>query len=93
MIPFFRRIRNLPAGKAGKMANNPFCSFFLAQKKEPNLPAGRQEKESLHEAIASQHSLSQLHACSPLPAGRQAFSPNALPLLRSLLLTCSVTVQ
>ena len=58
MIPFFRRIRNLPAGKAGKMANNPFCSFFLAQKKEPNLPAGRQEKElTLHKAVSWNHLL------------------------------------
>ena len=34
MINFFRRIRNLPAGKAGKMADDISCSFFAAPKKE-----------------------------------------------------------
>ncbi|MDN3642908.1 hypothetical protein QWY87_09370 [Lutimonas halocynthiae] len=49
--------------------------FFAPPKKEPNLPAGRQEKESLHEAIAAHHSLPQLHACSPFQSERTSVVP------------------
>jgi len=33
MIPFFRKIRNLSAGKAGKMADDVSCPFFMLKKK------------------------------------------------------------
>ena len=51
-----------------------FIFLLLQKKNQTRLPDG-QEKESLHEAITSYHSLPQLHACSPFQSERTSVAP------------------
>ena len=51
MINFFRKIRNLPAGKAGKMADNNPPAGRAGQYLQPAWPAGRYMRDAIGEIV------------------------------------------